>query len=108
LSALERIHLRGIGPLFVFVVERSADSIPDQPTKHTANRRPGQSITGSATCNRCAEYRASSRTEQSPGVFFRSWAHPIRASGAGSEHQAGDGNSGKPGNGHFDPREKDD
>jgi hypothetical protein len=104
LSSFEGIHLCGIGTLFVFVVERSADTIPDQPAKRAPDRRPGQSITGSATCNRCTEYRASSRTEQSPGVFFRAWTHPIRASRAGSKHQAGGRNTGKLASGHFDPR----
>jgi len=108
LSTFEGIHLRGVSTLFVFIVERGTDTIPDQPTKQAADRRAGQSVTGSATCNRCAEHGTSSRTEQSPGVFFRPRSQPVRASGAGSKRQTGDCNNEEFGRGHFDPRKTSD
>ena len=104
MSSFEGIHLRGVSTLFVFIVERGTDTIPDQPTKQATDRRPGQSVAGSTARDCRAKQRAGSRADQCPGVFFRSWTHAIRASCAGSEHQAGDCNSGKLGSGHFDPR----
>ncbi len=63
MSSFEGVHLRGVSTLFVFIVERGTDAISDQPTKQATDRRPGQSVTGSATCNCCAEHGTSSRTE---------------------------------------------
>jgi hypothetical protein len=105
LSAFERIHLRVVSTLFVFVVERGADAIPDQPTKQAADRRPGQSVTGSTARDCCAKQRAGSRADQCPGVLFRTGAHSIGTARAGSNYETGDYESSKLGSGHFDPPE---
>ena len=104
MSALERSHLGIVSTLLVIVIERGADTISDQPAEHATNRGARQPVAGSAPCDRRAEYGTGSRAQQSPGIFFRSRAEPIRASGAGRQHKAGDGDSGKFGSVHFDPR----
>ena len=85
MSAFECIHLRVVSTLFVFVVERGADAISDQPPKHATNRRPGQSVAGSTARDCRAEQCAGSRADQCPGVLFRTGAHSIGTARAGSK-----------------------
>ena len=46
LTAIKRIHLRRIGALFVFVVERSTDAIANQTAEDTPDCRTGNAISG--------------------------------------------------------------
>jgi hypothetical protein len=104
LAALERIHLRRIGALFVLVVERGTDAIAYQTTEDATDRGAGKTIAGSATRNRRTYQRARASADQSAGVFSRSRPDSIGASRTSSERQSDDRDGEKFRRGHFDPR----
>jgi hypothetical protein len=92
LTSVKRFHLRCIGALFIFVVERSADAIADKAAERAADRRAGKTIAGSPTGNGSPDQRASAGAEQGPGILFWTRAHPVRTSGTSREHKTGSGN----------------
>jgi hypothetical protein len=71
LAALEGVHLRRIGALLVFVVQRRADTIAYQAAENATNRRASESVSGPATCDRGPKERAGTCTDHSSSTLPR-------------------------------------
>jgi hypothetical protein len=74
LAALEGVHLRRIGALLVFVVQRRADTIAYQAAENATNRRASESVSGPATCDRGPKERSGTCTDHSSGTLPRPWS----------------------------------
>jgi hypothetical protein len=120
LAPIQGVHLRGISPLLVFVVERCANAIADETTQHASDRGACETVSRAAAGHGSSNHRTGPGADHCPGTLPRSrpgrwrryrsgsrsctWPHPIRTASAGGERKADDHNSGGFRHEHIVPR----
>ena len=68
---LERLHLRGVGHLTVFFIERCADRAADQTAGERAHRGARDAIAGTAAADRSAEDATHEGAGHRAGILLR-------------------------------------
>jgi hypothetical protein len=118
LAPIQGVHLRGISPLLVFVIERRTNTIADEAAQHASDRGAREPVSRAPAGDGSTNHRTGPGADYCPGTLPRSrpgcwrrcwsgsctWPHPIRTSSAGGERKADDHNSGGFRHEHFVPR----
>src|SRR5581483_10324131 len=103
LAPLECVHLRRVGALLVFVVERGPDAVADEATNAGTNQG-ARDMAANTTAKLRTDSGAPQRTQECSGVLLRARAHSVRTSGAPRQNNAGDCDGSNLVCGHLDPQ----
>src|SRR5215831_14929127 len=108
LTTLQGFHLRCIGSLLVFVIERRANSVADQATEHATYRGASQPVSCSAARDRCPHERTGTCSDHGAGTLPRPrcghWTRRrgVRARDTGAKGETDDCEDGELGREHIE------